>query len=254
MRRRKILVASLFILLLVINETLAFAITPKELLNRVNEKTKDVKDSVVDIRMSMSLTGMSSGSGQSGTTSLVYRMKIESIINPPIVRMTYIEPDTFKGTVMLIDTEKKLMSVYSPVTNQVVQSKMEDSQTSTLNINVTDPTSLLQDLEKTYDLAVEERKVDKKDAYVLTATLKPNQKGDFSKGIFYFEKNTLNPIKVELFDTKGQPMATIEILSMKYNAGLKVATLRSFPKDAKIVKGGTMQGAPGLPFGTQSNK
>lgn len=251
MQRRKILVTTVLILLLVISYTSAFAITPKELLNKITEGTKDVKDSTVDIRMSVSLTGMSPGSGQSSTMKMTYRMKIEAITNPSIVRMTYIEPDTFKGTVMLIDSEKKQLSLYSPITNQIVQSKMEGTKTNVGSINISDPNSIFQDLEKTYNLAIEEKKIDKKDMYILTATLKPNQKGDFGKGIFYFEKDTLNPTRIELFDTKGQPMVSIEMLSVKYNTGLKVATLRSFPKDAKVIKGGTIQGAPGLPFGTQ---
>lgn len=254
MYRKKVLIALFLLLFLVINQTLLFAITPKDLLNKVNQRVKDIKDSVIDIRMSMSLTGMSPGSSQSSATKLSYRMKIEAINTPSIVRMTYIEPDTFKGTVMLIDSEKKLLSVYSPMTNQVVQSKIENIQTNTGNIDITNPTSIFQDIEKKYELSVEEKKVDKKDMYVLTATLKADQKGDFSKGIFYFEKDTLNPVKIELFDPKGQPIATIEMLSIKYNTGLKVATLRSFPKDAKVIKGGTIQGAPGFPFGTQSNK
>jgi len=155
---------------------------------------------------------------------------------------------------MLIDSEKKLLSTYSPVTNQIVQSKIEQSQSATSNIDITNPTSIFTDLEKTYDLTVEEKKLDKKDVYVLTATLKKNQKGEFGKGVFYIEKSFLTPVKIELFDTKGQPIGTIDILDIKYNIGLKIANLRSFPKDAKIVKGGTIQGTPGFPFGSQSGK
>ncbi|MBC7320062.1 outer membrane lipoprotein-sorting protein, partial [bacterium] len=225
---------------------------PKEIIDKITNRTKEVKDSYIDIRMSMSITGMSSGSTQ--TTKLTYRLKIESITNPVVVRITYLEPDTFKGTVMLVDNEKHLLSMYSPITNQVVQSKIEQGKTNIPNMDLTNPTSIFKDLEKTYDLAVEEKKVDKKDVYVLTATLKENQKGDFGRGIFYLEKSSLNPIKIELFDTKGQSIGTIDILDIKYNIGLKVATLRSFPKDAKVIKGGTIQGAPGFPFGSQSGK
>lgn len=251
MRRRDVLVVIVLILLLAINQISVFAITPKELINGVTEKTKDVKDSSVDIRMSVSLTGMSPGSTQSTTTRMTYRMKIDAITNPPLVRITYIEPDTFKGTVMLIDSEKKILSLYNPLTNQIVQSKIEGNQTNLGSIDISNPSSILQDIEKTYDLTVEEKKIDKRDMYILTASLKPNQKGEFGKGLFYFEKGTLNPTKIELFDTKGQPLATIEVLSIKYNIGIKVTTLRGFPKDAKIIKGGTIQGTPGLPFGTQ---
>jgi len=250
MERRFLIV--LVLICFLITESVAFAITPKEIIDKITDRTKEIKDSYVDIRMSMSVTGMSSGSTQ--TTKLTYRLKIESITNPTVVRITYLEPDTFKGTVMLIDSEKKLLSTYSPVTNQVVQSKIEQSQSTTSNIDITNPTSIFTDLEKTYDLTVEEKKLDKKDVYVLTATLKQNQKGDFGKGVFYLDKSSLNPLRIELFDTKGQHIGTIDILDIKYNIGLKVASLRSFPKDAKIIKGGTIQGAPGFPFGSQSGK
>ncbi|MCX7796793.1 MAG: outer membrane lipoprotein-sorting protein [bacterium] len=250
--RRKFLLAIILICFITITQSLAFATTPKELIDKINVRTKEIKDSYIDIRMSMSVTGMSSGSTQ--TTKLTYRLKIESITNPTVVRITYLEPDTFKGTVMLVDSEKKLLSMYSPMTNQVVQSKIEESQNDTSSINLTDPTSIFADLEKTYDLTIEEKKIDKKDVYILTATLKQNQKGDFGKGIFYIEKNSLNPVKIELFDTKGQSIGIIDILDIKYNIGLKVATLRSFPKDAKVIKGGTIQGTPGFPFGSQSGK
>lgn len=249
--RRGFLVV-IILICLITTQSLVFATTPKELIDKINSRTKEVKDSYIDIRMSMSVTGVSSGSTQ--TTKLTYRLKIESITNPTVVRITYLEPDTFKGTVMLVDSEKKLLSMYSPITNQVVQSKIEESKSNTSGMNLTDPTSIFTDLEKTYDLTLEEKKLDKRDIYVLTATLKQNQKGDFGKGIFYIEKNSLNPVKIELFDTKGQSIGTIDILDIKYNIGLKVATLRSFPKDAKIIKGGTIQGAPGFPFGSQSGK
>jgi outer membrane lipoprotein-sorting protein len=249
--RRRFLIVFVIISVFII-ESLAFAITPKELIDKITARTKEIKDSYVDIRMSMSVTGVSSGSSQ--TTKLTYRLKIESITNPTVVRITYVEPDAFKGTVMLIDSEKKLLSTYSPVANQIVQSKIEESQTNTSNIDITNPTSIFTDLEKTYDLTVEEKKLDKKDVYVLTATLKQSQKGEFGKGVFYIEKNSLTPVKIELFDTKGQLVGTIDILDIKYNIGLKVANLRSFPKDAKIVKGGTVQGTPGFPFGSQSGK
>ncbi|MGC8970868.1 MAG: outer membrane lipoprotein-sorting protein [bacterium] len=250
MKRRFLTV--LFLICFLIIESIAFAITPNEIIDKITARTKEVKDSYIDIRMSMSVTGMSSGSTQ--TTKLTYRLKIESITNPTVVRITYLEPDTFKGTVMLIDSEKKLLSMYSPVTNQVVQSKIEQRQSATPNLDITNPTSILTDLEKMYDLVVEEKKLDKKDVYVLTATLKQNQKGDFGKGIFYLDKDSLNPLKIELFDTKGQNIGTIDILDIKYNIGLKVASLRSFPKDAKVIKGGTIQGTLGFPFGSQSGK
>lgn len=250
--QRKILVTVVLICFIVAISSLAFAITPKELIDKIKSNTKDIKDSYVDIKMSMNITGVSSGSTQ--TTKLTYRLKIETITNPTIVRITYLEPDTFKGTVMLIDNEKNLLSMYSPITNQVVQSKIEQKQTTTSSIDLTNPTSIFTELEKTYDLTVEEKKIDKKDVYILTATLKQNQKGDFGKGIFYLEKNSLNPIKIELFDTKGQSLGIIELLDIKYNIGLKVASLRSFPKDAKVIKGGTIQGTPGFPFGSQPSK
>lgn len=250
--QRKILVTVILICFIVAISSLAFAITPKELIDKIKSNTKDIKDSYVDIKMSMNITGVSSGSTQ--TTKLTYRLKIETITNPTIVRITYLEPDTFKGTVMLIDNEKNLLSMYSPITNQVVQSKIEQKQTTTSSIDLTNPTSIFTELEKTYDLTVEEKKIDKKDVYILTATLKQNQKGDFGKGIFYLEKNSLNPIKIELFDTKGQSLGIIELLDIKYNIGLKVASLRSFPKDVKVIKGGTIQGTPGFPFGSQPSK
>ncbi len=250
--QRKILVTVVLICFIVTINSLAFAITPKELIDKIKSETKDVKDSYVDIKMSMNITGVSSGSTQ--TTKLTYRFKVETITNPTIVRITYLEPDTFKGTVMLIDNEKNLLSMYSPITNQVVQSKIEQKQTTTSTIDFTNPTSIFTELEKAYDLTVEEKKIDKKDVYILTATLKQNQKGDFGKGIFYLEKNSLSPIKIELFDTKGQSIGIIELLDIKHNIGLKVASLRSFPKDAKIIKGGTIQGTPGFPFGSQPGK
>ena len=247
---RKLLVfISVVLISLLIGQSVTFAITPKELIDKVTSKTKDIKDSVIEISMSMSLIGASSESGQTSSTKLSYRLKIESMVSPQIVRIAYIEPEAFKGTVMVIDSGKKLLSMYSPMTNQVVQSKIENAQ-NTSSIDLSSLNNIFQELEKTYNLTVEEKKLGKKEVYVLTATLKSNQKGDFGKGIFYLDKEAFEPIKIELYDTKNQPMTSIEILSLKYNTGLKVSNLTSFPKGAKIVKGGTIQGPLGLPFST----
>jgi len=247
MRKLLIFVSLLFVFLLVVQSVL-FAITPKELLDKITNKSKEIKDSVIELSVSMSLTG--SESGQT-SNKLSYRLKIESIVNPPIVRITYLDPEAFKGTVMVIDSDKKLLSMYSPMTNQVIQSKIEGSQTGTNSMDISNFNSIFQDLEKTYDLTVEEKQLDKKNVYVLIATLKPNQKGNFGKGIFYLNRETFEPIRIELFDTKNQPTTTIEIVSLKYDTGLKVSTLTSFPKGAKIVKGAPIQGTLGLPFTTQ---
>jgi len=56
--RRRFLIAFVIISILII-ESLAFAITPKELIDKITARTKEIKDSYVDIRMSMSVTGVS---------------------------------------------------------------------------------------------------------------------------------------------------------------------------------------------------
>lgn len=247
---RKLLVfISIILVFLLSAQSIVFAITPKELIDKVTSKTKDIKDSVVELSMSMSLIGTSSESGQTGSQKLSYKLKIESIVNPSIVRITYLEPEAFKGTVMVIDSDKKLLSMYSPMSSQVIQSKIENTQ-STSSMDLSDFSNIFQNLERTYSLIVDEKQLNKKNVYVITATLKENQKGDFGKGIFYLNKETFEPVKIELFDNKNQPMTTIDILSLKYNTGLKATTLTSFPKGAKIVKGGTIQGTLGLPFST----
>ncbi|MGC9063255.1 MAG: hypothetical protein ACP5JL_01035, partial [bacterium] len=77
------------------------------------------------------------------------------------------------------------------------------------------------------------------------------QKGNFGKGIFYLNRETFEPVRIELFDTKNQPTTTIDIISLKYNTGIKVSALTSFPKGAKVIKGAPIQGTLTLPFTVQ---
>ncbi|MGC9063816.1 MAG: hypothetical protein ACP5JL_03970, partial [bacterium] len=141
--RKLLTFVGLTIVFLLVTQSVLFAITPKELLDKVTSKSKDIKDSVIELSVGMSLAG--SETTQS-TTKLSYRLKIESIVNPPVVRITYLDPEAFKGTIMVIDSDKKLLSMYSPLTNQVIQSKIENSQTGS-NMDISNFSGIFQDLE-----------------------------------------------------------------------------------------------------------
>jgi outer membrane lipoprotein-sorting protein len=213
---------------------LAFAqtVTVDSLLKNLDATSKNTKDFSAKV----------TGSAEQDNQKTRFEVKIAGVTTAKLTRVDFLAPDSLADNFLIIDNQN--VYNYQFITNQVTIQK-NSSQTSVGGFNLN--FNALNDLQSTFPkdqvdfkpLTSETTPAGK--AYILDATPRKNSTVDFDRLKVWVLESGWRVYRTQAFDAKGVLQFDLTIPEWKANTGLKAADLCKLPKDAEIIKKGTLK-------------
>jgi hypothetical protein len=211
---------------------LAQSVTVDTVLKNLEATSKNTKD----------FGGKVVGSAEQDNQRTRFEVKIAGITASKLTRVDFLAPDSLADNFLIVDNQN--IFNYQFITNQVTIQK-DTSQTNVGGFNLN--FNQLNDLQTTFPrdqvdfkpLTTETTPAGK--AYVLDATPKKNSKVDFDRLKVWVLENGWRVYRTQSLDAKNVVQFDITISEWKANSGLKASELCKLPKDAEIIKKGSLK-------------
>ena len=211
---------------------LAQGVTADNILKNLDTTQKNTKDFSAKV----------SGSAEQNDSRTKFEVKIAGITASKLTRVDFLAPDALADNFLIIDNQNAYN--YQFITNQVtIQRNANASEVGGFNLNF----NALNDLQTTFP----SNQVDFKPitsettpagkAYILDATPKKGAKLEFDRLKVWVLESGWRVYRTQAFDAKGVLQFDVTISDWKVNAGLKASELCKIPKDAEIIKKGTLK-------------
>ena len=211
---------------------LAQGVTADNILKNLDTTQKNTKDFSAKV----------SGSAEQNDSKTKFEVKIAGITASKLTRVDFLAPDALADNFLIIDNQNAYN--YQFITNQVtIQRNANASEVGGFNLNF----NALNDLQTTFP----SNQVDFKPitsettpagkAYILDATPKKGAKLEFDRLKVWVLESGWRVYRTQAFDAKGVLQFDVTISDWKVNAGLKASELCKIPKDAEIIKKGTLK-------------
>ena len=211
---------------------LAQGITADSILKNLDATQKNTKDFSAKV----------SGSAEQNDSRTKFEVKIAGITASKLTRVEFLAPDALADNFLIIDNQNSYN--YQFITNQVtIQKNANASEVGGFNLNF----NALNDLQTTFP----SNQVDFKPvtsettpagkAYILDATPKKSSNLNFDRLKVWVLESGWRVYRTQSFDAKGVMQFDITISDWKVNAGLKASELCKIPKDAEVIKKGSLK-------------
>ena len=211
---------------------LAQGVTADSILKNLDATQKNTKDFSAKV----------SGSAEQNDSRTKFEVKIAGITASKLTRVDFLSPDALADNFLIIDNQNSYN--YQFITNQVtIQKNANASEVGGFNLNF----NALNDLQTTFP----SNQVDFKPvtsettpagkAYILDATPKKSSNLNFDRLKVWVLESVWRVYRTQSFDAKGVMQFDITISDWKVNAGLKASELCKIPKDAKVIKKGSLK-------------
>jgi outer membrane lipoprotein-sorting protein len=195
--------------------------SPEQIAREMQEK----QDSIEDITMTMSYSNLYNF-GEDTITEIEYIGK-----KPNMMRMEYILPAEMAGQVMVLDG--KTLWMYYPAENQVITVEVPEIYQPF----ETDPIEFIEEvLNNSETSLLGSEIIDGRSAYVIEMI--PKETGEHflpGKTIFWVDKETWMPLKVEMYDNEGKLVNTMEYKNVEINTGVPDSVFEfKIPEGAEV--------------------
>lgn len=211
---------------------LAQGVTADSILKNLDATQKNTKDFSAKV----------SGSAEQNDSRTKFEVKIAGITASKLTRVEFLAPDALADNFLIIDNQNSYN--YQFITNQVtIQKNANASEVGGFNLNF----NALNDLQTTFP----SNQVDFKPvtsettpagkAYILDATPKKSSNLNFDRLKVWVLESGWRVYRTQSFDAKGVMQFDITISDWKVNAGLKASELCKIPKDAEVIKKGSLK-------------
>lgn len=211
---------------------LAQGVTPDSILKNLDATQKNTKDFSAKV----------SGSAEQNDSKTKFEVKIAGITASKLTRVDFLAPDALADNFLIIDNQNTYN--YQFITNQVtIQKNANAAEVGGFNLNF----NALNDLQTTFP----SNQVDFKPvtsettpagkAYILDATPKKSSNLNFDRLKVWVLESGWRVYRTQSFDAKGVMQFDITISDWKVNAGLKASELCKIPKDAEVIKKGSLK-------------
>ena len=211
---------------------LAQGVTADSILKNLDATQKNTKDFSAKV----------SGSAEQNDSRTKFEVKITGITASKLTRVEFLAPDALADNFLIIDNQNSYN--YQFITNQVtIQKNANASEVGGFNLNF----NALNDLQTTFP----SNQVDFKPvtsettpagkAYILDATPKKSSNLNFDRLKVWVLESGWRVYRTQSFDAKGVMQFDVTISDWKVNAGLKASELCKIPKDAEVIKKGSLK-------------
>jgi hypothetical protein len=211
---------------------LAQGVTVDTVLKNLETTSKATKD------FSASVTG----SAEQNNQKTKFEVKIAGITAAKLTRVDFLAPDALADNFLILDNQNTYN--YQFITNQVtIQKNSSQTAVSGFNLNF----NALNDLQTTLPRdqvdfkPVTSETTPAGKAYLLDGTPKKNSNLDFDRLKVWVLESGWRVYRTQSFDAKGVLQFDVTIPDWKTNTGLKASDLCKLPKDAEIIKKGSLK-------------
>ncbi|MGI6609666.1 MAG: LolA family protein [Limnochordia bacterium] len=192
-------------------------------LHNVEARFADVKDiaGIVDLEQF------------GGDGSAVQAQTTVQATLPNLLRLSFVKPETFAGTLYVLDRKTNQVMQYSPITEQVIVSSIDQALSERFVPTTVEQLFSLPSPED-YDLTVFATETSGKQKLV---GISAKAKRDPESPCFHFwiDQATWMVARMHVFDVQGQPLFTIVLRDIKVNQNLAEAQLKKMPFGAITV-------------------
>jgi len=195
--------------------------SPEQIATEMQQK----QDSIEDITMTMSYSNLYNF-GEDRITEIEYIGK-----KPNMMRMEYILPAEMAGQVMVLDG--KTLWMYYPAENQVITVEVPEIDQPF----ETDPVEFIEEvLNNSETSLLGSEIIDGRSTYVIDMI--PKETGKLflhGKTIFWVDKETWMPLKIEMYDNEGKLVNTMEYKNIEINTGVPDSVFKfKIPEGAEV--------------------
>lgn len=222
--------AALFLLMLFAVPAALASVTVDDIL----ANSQSVLDKTKTISITMVMTQVAPDK-----TETKMRAAILGDRSQELYRITMLEPAALADQVIVIDAKAKKMRMYMPVSNQIIVRSLDEAAAEGGQMGFDFSRMSQLPSQKDYDIKLSGvQKTSTGDVYLLTVT--PKKKGSQTayNGTqkVWVRASDWMVSKVELYDDKGQLVATIVLQEIKLNPKVTKAQLTQLPKDAQVIE------------------
>ncbi len=160
------------------------------------------------------------------------QVKVDALLSG-VLRMTFLKPDTFAGSIFIFNKKSNRAIQYSPLTEQAINQSIDQVLTDRSVFASVDQLFSLpspDDYELTV-LAVET--INKVSHVVVSAQSKTDS--DSWRYRFWINQQTWLASKLQITDKDNKPVMVISINGIKLNQNLKEATLNKLPAGTQYI-------------------
>jgi len=150
-----------------------------------------------------------------------------------MLRMTFLEPETFADSIFVFDKNNNIAIQYSPITEQAIYQRIEQVLTDRSIFRSVDQLFSLPS-PTDYDLKVIDSEV-RNGVNHLLITAKSKNGSDSMFYQFWINQQTWLVTKLTIADKNGKLTMTITLSNIKTNLNLKETTLKKMPPGTQIL-------------------
>jgi outer membrane lipoprotein-sorting protein len=213
---------------------LAFAqgVTVDSVIKNLENTQKNTRD----------FSGRVTGSAEQDNSRTRFEVKIAGITAAKLTRVDFLAPDALADNFLILDNQNSYN--YQFITNQVtIQRIANNTQVGGFNLNfnaLNDPQATFPQNQVDFKpLTTENTPAGR--AYILDGTPKKGVNLDFDRLRVWVLENGWRVYRAQSLDTKNVVQFDVTIPEWKANGGLKVADLCKIPRDAEIIRKGTLR-------------
>lgn len=175
------------------------------------------------------LTGVVDLEQYSTDGSVVQVQTTVQAVLPSLLRLDFVKPETFAGTFYVLDRNTNQIMQYSPITEQVIVSSIEQTLSERFVPTTVEQLFSLPSPED-YNLSVLST-----EQHLVGVLAKA--KNDPASPYFHFwiDQDTWIVSRMHVFEAQGQPLFTIRLRDVKINRSLVEAQLKRLPARAVTV-------------------
>ncbi len=144
---------------------------------------------------------------------------------PGLLRLEFVQPETFAGSIYVIDRDKDQVMQYSPITEQVLISKV-DQVISERYVPTTVEQLFSLPSPDDYDLTII-----KTEKNLVNVSARPKNNGDTASYRFWIDQNQWMVQRMQVFDGNTL-LFTITLSKIVCNSNLNATVLRKMPAGA----------------------
>ena len=179
------------------------------------------------------ITGVVDLEQYSADGSIVQVQTTVQAVLPSLLRLDFVKPETFAGTFYVLDRNTNQIMQYSPITEQVIVSSIEQTLSERFVPTTVEQLFSLPSPDD-YDLTVLSTETSGKQNLVGVLA---KAKNDAASPYFHFwiDQETWIVSRMHVFDAQGQPLFKIQLRDIKINRSLVEAQLKRLPAGAITV-------------------
>lgn len=152
---------------------------------------------------------------------------------PNLLRLSFVKPETFAGTLYVLDRKTNQVMQYSPITDQVMVSSIDQVLSERFVPTTVEQLFSLPSTDD-YDLAVFDTEKNGKQKLVgVWAQAKEDSQAPFFH--FWIDEGSWIIARMHVFDAQGQRLFTMVLRDVETNQNLREAQLRRMPPGAVTV-------------------